>query len=503
LLLVWFPAGYLSYGTQSEIAWPVVVLTAFSLVTLPLAVLLWRGTIAPWLSACALGAFVVVTVATGYSRGVQGALMVLVLLLIAPLAIALWSVRPVPRRWFAAGLVAGWAGLAVTAGRLVVSAYVVTHGPVVVVAFDAATGRHAWTATFDDAGGASPPATWGGMVFVQTGRSYESTAGTVVALDARTGRRAWAFDTDAAPATCGGALSAGDVSGATPVIAAGVVVARARSGQITGLNARDGRVLWRTHMEGAPAAAADGIAVIASSLTYTAVDPATGAVRWTANVADAAWGDSTRGKQAFVLGAGSVVMVERLAGEGRDVIVLDSDNGHLLWDADVGYLDSPLQRYASDGRHVLVAVEVGRVVTTRDARTGEVLHRSPALPPNSYDYYDVGVAADAGHAYYSSMVAGLTAVDPASSTDGWKASFTQDPHAMDLGAPTPYLTAGDNLVVVHHVSRVSAFDASTGRQRWTAKYDPKRDTSTLPAVGEHLVMLPRSGAGCMAPGTSG
>jgi hypothetical protein len=113
LLLVWFPAGYLAYATQSEIASYVIVLMVFSLVTLPLARLLWRRTgsyraLAVGLSlVCVLGAFVAVTVATGYSRGVQGALMVLVTLLIAPLAIALWSARPVPRRWFAAGLVAG------------------------------------------------------------------------------------------------------------------------------------------------------------------------------------------------------------------------------------------------------------------------------------------------------------------------------------------------------------------------------------------------------------
>ena len=252
--------------------WPVVAAVLGGLVVcLPLAVV-------------ALG----VTAAFMYGRfGSEGSFLlagfVVFTLLAVPVGLMLWPGGNL-RRGFAVGLLLGWAGSGIWVGWTSTTEYLSTHGPATVVAFDALTGRPAWTIELDGANGASSPTVEAGLVFVQTGQSYDSTAGSLVALDAGTGQRLWDVATESA--SCGGAGFGAE----PPVVADGVVVVRAAGGHVKGIHARAGRELWRAEVSGAPAAAAAGVVAIGSRTTYTGLDLTTGTQRWSRTLPEAAWG---------------------------------------------------------------------------------------------------------------------------------------------------------------------------------------------------------------------
>jgi outer membrane protein assembly factor BamB len=428
--------------------------------------------------------------------------LIFALITVAP-AVGLWGTGTRLRRGFASGLVLGWAGAVTAFGWWIVSTYISTHGPAAITAFDSQTGRRLWNAEFDAANGAGTPTTWGGLVFVQTGRTYDSPAGVLAALDARNGRQLWQVSTDAAPAGCGGA----GALDAPPVVADGVAVVRAPDGHIRGIDARDGSERWRARVRGAPAAAGDGVVVVGARTTFIALDLVTGERRWTADVAEAAWRDSTPGEHAFVVGAGSVFIVELATQASFGVVALDAGTGRTLWRDVVGSVDSTVQRYVADGSTTLAALEGGPQtgpsgqelrLAGRDLRTGRLLWRQEKLPLGEADLPRTAVAADGGRVFHASSSGQLVAVDARSAAGRWTASFPRE----DALFP-PRLTAGQDAVVVRHVNRLNVFDPITGVRRWTTRLDSGADPETTPAVGQRLVMVPRSSSPCMPPISSG
>jgi outer membrane protein assembly factor BamB len=408
-------------------------------------------------------------------------------------AFVFWRTGKSDRRGLAAGLVIGWAGIVGAFVYGEVSWYLSTHGPAAVTAFDSRTGRRLWNAQFETANGVSTPTTWGELVLVQSGQSSQSAAGMLVALDARTGRQVWEVKTEGG--SCGGAVFAGP-----PVVADGVAVVRGPAGYVRGINARDGGERWHARVAGAPAAVAGGAVIVGAGATYTALDVATGEKRWTQTVAEAASSAALPEDRAYVLGAGSVFIIELRAGDGFSIAALDARDGRQLWSAPVGSVDSTLRRYVVDGAGTVVALEGGPQrgpdspelgVAARQVRTGNLLWRRENLPADVSGLPRTGVAAHAGHAFYASVAAGLVAVDAGSGSGRWTASFEHDDPLWP-----PLLMAGEDAVVVRQLDWLSVFDNATGVRRWTAHLDPGADQE-VPAVGEGLVLVPKSSSPCM------
>ena len=139
------------------------------------------------LAPVALWVTAVATYDQGYVGGFYFIWFAILTLLTAPVGLLLWHRRRWDLRALAVGLLIGWAG----GGRGMVRhrRIPLDAQELAVVAFDARTSRRMWASEFEDANGASTPATAPGLVSVQIGRSFESVAGTLAGLDADTGRR--------------------------------------------------------------------------------------------------------------------------------------------------------------------------------------------------------------------------------------------------------------------------------------------------------------------------
>jgi outer membrane protein assembly factor BamB len=454
------------------------------------------------LSCAALGFIVFFVIALlGLGHALLGLWPIAFTLVTLVPAVALWRSGNGGRRGFAVGLAIGWVSAAVILGWQMASWYVSTHGPAQLTAFDSSTGQRIWTAEFDGANGVSTPVISDGLVFVQTGRSREATAGAMAALDAETGRKLWEVRIDASPADCAGVLEG------RPVVGTGVAVVRGPDGSIRGLDARTGRVRWQARLAGAPAAVAGDTVLIGANTTYTALDLMTGEQRWTRTIPDAATRDSAPGEHAFALGAGSVFMVELTDPDPMqttfNIAAMDAGTGRDLWRAPSGSLDSTVQRYIVDGTDTLVTLEsppyVGPdfpelLVAAREVRSGKLLWTKPRLPRAPSGLPRTGIAAHSGSAFYASSAGRLVALSSRSAAHRWTKSF---PHE-DPEFP-PQLIAGENLVVVRHVNRLSVFDVGDGTQRWSAHLDSGSDLEATPAVTESTVIVPWSSDPCMPP----
>jgi len=208
------------------------------------------------------------------------------------------------------------------------------------------------------------------------------------------------------------------------------------------------------------------------------------------------------GGHAITLGAGSVFIVELATGEGGfSIAALDARTGRELWRAPVGSLDSTVQRYVVDGADTLVALESSAAIgpgfpehriAARDLRAGKRLWSRENLPPGPSGLPRTAVAAAGGRAFYASVAAGLVTVDARSASGRWTATFAHE----DPEFP-PRLTANTDLAAVRHVDRLSIFDPATGVQRWTTRLNSGADTETMPAIGERLVLVPRSSSPCV------
>jgi outer membrane protein assembly factor BamB len=454
-------------------------------------------------AVCVLLGFIFLSVTASEEQGlVRPGPAFLAFLILTPVvlvpAFVLWSYGKRSLPGIALGLAIGWAASAVAAGGMGVARFIAGHGPAAVTAFDARTGQEVWDVRLEGAHGVGTPTTWAGLVLVQTGRSSGSTAGTLMALDTRTGRKVWEAASNAAPASCGGAAP----FGLPPVLADGVAVVRARDGAIRALDARTGQERWRARAEGAPAAATGGVVVIGAATGYTGLNLTTGAQLWTRTMAEAAFRDDMPGEHATTLGSGSVFLVETTVPETAsfEIEALDARTGRPLWQAPVGSVDSTGSRYDVDGTNTFLALEGGPAgpdsqehhIGARDLRTGQQLWAGPTLPLNDAQLPWTSLAAAGGHTFYASSAAGLVAVDSRSADRDWAAPLP--PTHEDL-ASQPTLAADQDVVAVGQHERLTAFDPATGARRWTTPLDFGADGSQ-PAVGEGLVLMPRSTSSC-------
>ncbi len=279
-------------------------------------------------------------------------------------------------------------GVAAVAGD---SVYATTRDGSLVAA-DVEEGRPRWR--FETAEqGAIGPVVGNGLVYVST-KSADGQGGHLYAVDGRTGTEQWRLNADVA------LVGAPAVSEGSVFVSAGDVVA---------LDGVTGVELWRRAVVGAgPVGAGTGVTAITTPAGVSALDPATGAPRWSwASVAPPDLAPVVAGESVVTDdGAGTVVSLSLADGTVRwrvptpgllqapavagDVLVVATADGAVALDAATGQerwragpSNSDGLRVASDG--VSVAVTHTDVVildaASGDEQGGATLARSGLAPP--------------------------------------------------------------------------------------------------------------------------
>lgn len=316
--------------------------------------------------------------------------------------------------------------------------------PGLVYAVDPADGGVLWRHAVEESVRGEPPVLSGGLVQPETG-----LLGPQEALDPATGEPKWQADLPAYD----GMRTVGDM----------IVLTRA-DGMVTGVDSATGRTRWAHRIPGQavpyftsfagerrPAAYATSETADGSRTRVTAVDPASGEVRWEAELEgslalvgaaegsvylvpeEAVHGDA-RAVVRYTPATGETrradlpIPVEQavagvhgdtvyLAGAGGSLVAVDMAAGRQKWRLETGV--SRGSAPASDGRHVYVTAPDGRLLGV-DARTGKLLGQTrPRLGPDS-DRVPASLPSPlvaGGHVFAAApdgTVFGLDARDPAS-----------------------------------------------------------------------------------------
>jgi outer membrane protein assembly factor BamB len=192
--------------------------------------------------------------------------------------------------------------------------YVGTHDGKL-LALDAKDGSKRWEFQAVDAILAAPAVAEGRVVF----GSYDHF---VYALDEATGHELWRRDTQGAVVS-------------TPAIDHGLVIVGNRAYDLLGLNAYTGEIVWKRYVwmswiESNPTVR-DRVAYVGSSdaAIVFAVDAATGAKRWTADVQGWSWGQPAVTPRRVYAGTSSQVGYP--AGHAGGVVALDRGSGAVVW----------------------------------------------------------------------------------------------------------------------------------------------------------------------------
>jgi outer membrane protein assembly factor BamB len=417
----------------------------------------------------------------------------LLLGLLAVCGVLLWRDKArYPRRVVAGLTIAGVVVASVT-GWFMASEFRLRYGPAAVAAFDGVSGKPVWTARLSGTGGVSTPLIGAGVVLVQTGEAYESSAGTLVALDPRDGRRLWHVETEGG--NCGGAIAGND----PPVVVDGVAVLPGPDGQVRGVGARDGRERWRAPVAGAPAAAAGGVVLVGGQSTYAGLDAATGVPRWTRTIPDGAFSDWRPAGRALVLGAGSAFVIEVTSDGPFGMAALDAGSGRELWRDTIAWPAWTSKHFVLDGAGTVAAFQ-GQPETLvrlvgRDLRTGKVLWTTPPLPVNRDGMPQTQIAASPGAVFHASANGQLVALDARTGVQRWTTMFPAETGDFQLAAD-------QNMVIIQQGYRLFGFDPSTGAKRWSARLKSGNEPDNAPAVGDGLVMVPQS-TSCILPASGG
>ncbi|MGV9291814.1 serine/threonine-protein kinase [Streptomyces sp. NPDC003719] len=275
------------------------------------------------------------------------------------------------------------------AGRLVCGR------PGTVFALDPADGRTLWRHGAAGTTRSEPPVVSGGLV-----QPSLDLIGDLEALDPATGEVTWHTE----PPEYAGVRSAG-----------GMLLLTAADGQVTGVDSASGETAWKhriagqsvpyfTSFAGDATAYATSASDDGSRTRVTAVDPATGNVRWDAGLEGALTPVGAADGSVYFLAGGEVygdaVAVVRytpgtgairrvrlpvpvaqaqagvhgdtvhLMGAGGSLVAVDMAAGRQRWRLESGV--SRGSTPVSDGRHVYVTVPDGRLLAV-DARTGRLL----------------------------------------------------------------------------------------------------------------------------------
>ncbi|KRG64995.1 hypothetical protein ABB26_05500 [Stenotrophomonas humi] len=183
-----------------------------------------------------------------------------------------------------------------------------------VQAFAAATGASIWRTQL-------PGRIQHGLSFVDGTLHVATEPGELHALHARSGRKAWTYPLSMRP-------------GSAPVVHNGRVFINDRSGVLHAVDARSGRALWLTQfwtswIESEPSFDNETLYIGASDLRkITAIDTATGRVRWRTDVGGWSWGTPLVVNDHLIVGtaAGQPYFLQHVAG----ISVIRRDDGVLV-----------------------------------------------------------------------------------------------------------------------------------------------------------------------------
>jgi outer membrane protein assembly factor BamB len=243
-----------------------------------------------------------------------------------------------------------------------------------------------WTASVS--GAAAAPVTWGGIVYVSSGRSG------LFAIDARTGAQLWWVPTNQS------------VPG-SPAVANGIVHVVSSAGTVYGFDARTGAFLWSSKA----GVGSSSSPVVANGVVYTtgldgtvhALDAATGATKWSAPA-------SARVMTSPAVSGGIVYVTS----EDEKLHAYEAATGRGLWSAVVSATGSPLTPATSTPTvaNGIVYLTHGRSnLLMFDAQTGASLGgRSGGCSPTRTD---ASPAIANGVAFVSNTCGQVFAIDAA------------------------------------------------------------------------------------------
>ncbi|MFT4040705.1 MAG: PQQ-binding-like beta-propeller repeat protein, partial [Thermomicrobiales bacterium] len=237
--------------------------------------------------------------------------------------------------------------------------------------------------------------------------------------------------------------TAGGTAWRSPAVAGGVAYLQSGDGMVTALDAASGAVRWQVALGSAsdtPSIVGDTLYVNTGGGNLVALDAATGAERW-------------RFAQHVAAGTTPLV-VDGVAYTGSDdgeVFALDAATGEQLWSATVGGAISR-SLALGDGR-LVVPTAVGAIVAL-EAATGKEQWRVTGEKTSDF----VGTPAMADGEVYFGLSGELHAVNAATGEEAWSIPYSGTPSS----AGNEVVVSSDAEGVVH------AFDAATGAERWSA-----------------------------------
>jgi polyvinyl alcohol dehydrogenase (cytochrome) len=331
------------------------------------------------------------------------------------------------------------------------------------------------------------------------------------ALDARTGKLIWKTKVDdnfisritAAPAVYHGVVyvpvsSSEEFSASAPDYPCCTM-----RGNVVALDAKTGKLIWRTYMVGVPKPTRK------NSAGVQLYAPSGGDV----------WDSPTIDTKLHAIYFGTGDAQARPVPTTTDAVVaLDMKSGKMLWhyqaeendafvggcggpnesancpkpngpDQDIG--NSPILRTLPNGKRVLVfGTKNGRVIALDPDDHGKVLWITKVAPPlaTPNPFYKLlngvvwGGAADDQHVYYGLHAGGMVAVDLASGKVGWYTPFAPIPGRVSSSAATSAIPGvafvGDSNGVIH------ALSTKDGHEIWSYATNHTYDTvNKVPAHG--------------------
>ena len=257
-------------------------------------------------------------------------------------------------------------------------------------------------------------------------RLFVSTREAIFALDRASGRVLWRSET-------AGLLTA----------AAGVVIVRSDSGQVTSLEPATGRTRWQaaTGSTGPVAAVIDGVRILVAGSRLVGLDTASGKTVLDEALSAPATTPPVKLGQRLLLG------------EGPHLRARDASTMQIAWSFT---MERPLEAAPTiDGNRILIGTGDRRAIALKT--NGKLdwqfkIGTSVPVPP----------AAAGGHALVAASEAVLYALTRGSGHMAWRAPLPSRP----LGPP---LVIGRQVVVACHPDELLAFDVETGKPEGTAR----------------------------------